>query len=91
MRVEDLLDRIVEDAAWCRGLEAVWERDCLLQPSDEEDSKCQGRMLIESALDFQDVLKERDQIGKNDVLHFHTSLYVVCQSGSFNLELNYKF
>jgi len=91
LRVEDLLDRIVEDAAWCRGLEAVWERDCLLQPSDEEDSKCQGRMLIESALDFQDVLKERDQIGKNDVLHFHTSLYVVCQSGSFNLELNYKF
>jgi hypothetical protein len=67
LRVEDLLDRIVEDAAWCRGLEAVWERDCLLQPTSEEDTNCQGRMLIDSALDFQDILKERDQIGENGV------------------------
>jgi len=87
--VEDLLDRIVEDAAWCRGLEAVWERDCLLQPSDGEDPKCQGRMLVESALDFQDVLKEREQIGRNDERQWRTSLYVVCESGSFSLELNY--
>ena len=70
LRVEDLLDRIVEDAAWCRGLEAMWERDCLLQPSDEEDAKCQGRMLVESALDFQDVLKEKEQIGRYDELQF---------------------
>ena len=68
LRVEDLLDRIVEDAAWCRGLEALWEKDCLLQPSDEEDAKSQGRMLVESALDFQDVLKEREQIGINEKL-----------------------
>jgi len=68
LRVEDLLDRIVEDASWCRGLEAVWERDCLLQPSDEEDAKGQGRMLVESALDFQDVLKEREQIGRIEEL-----------------------
>jgi hypothetical protein len=65
LRVEDMLDRIVEDSAWCRGLEAVWERDCPLQPPEEEDTKCQGRMLVESALDFQDVLKEKDQIGRN--------------------------
>jgi hypothetical protein len=74
LRVEDLLDRIVEDAAWCRGLEAVWDRDCLLQQSDEEDAKCQGRMLVESALDFQDVLKEKEQIGRNDGLQFRPSL-----------------
>ena len=69
-----MLDRIVEDAAWCRGLEAVWETDCLLQPSDEEDAKCQGRMLVESALDFQDVLTEREQIGRTDERQLRTSL-----------------
>jgi len=91
LRVEDLLDRIVEDAAWCRGLEAVWERDCLLQPSDGEDAKCQGTMLVESALDFQDVLKEREQIGRYDELQLRASLWVVCESGGFDLEQNYKF
>jgi hypothetical protein len=68
LRVEDLLDRIAEDVSWCRGLEAVWERDCLLQPSGDEDSKSHGKMLIDSALDFQDVLKEREQIGKEEIV-----------------------
>ena len=75
--MEDLLDRIVDDAAWCRGLDAVWERDCPLQPSDEDDAKGQGRMLVESALDFQDVLKEREQIGRNDELQLRSLLQVV--------------
>jgi hypothetical protein len=61
--VEDLLDRIVEDVSWCRGLEAVWERHCLLQPSSDQATNSHGKMLIDSALDFQDVLKEREQIG----------------------------
>lgn len=81
MRVEDLLDRIAEDAAWCRGLEAVWERDCLLQETGDEDT-CQGRMLIDSALDFQDVLKEREQIGEAGVRHVrHTAREAVSQEG----------
>lgn len=82
--MEDLLDRIVEDAAWCRGVEAVWERDCLLQPCGEEEPNCQGRMLIESALDFQDVLKEREQIGKKVCLcylpHRRLALDVVSET-----------
>jgi hypothetical protein len=64
--VEDLLDRIVEDVSWCRGLEAVWERNCLLQLSSDEATKSHGKMLIDSALDFQDVLKEREQIGRKN-------------------------
>jgi hypothetical protein len=83
LRVEDMLDRIVEDAAWCRGLEAVWERDCPLQPSEEEDSKCQGRMVVESALDFQDVLKEKDQIGRNGGPQLRCSLQAGRESESF--------
>jgi hypothetical protein len=65
LRVEDLLDRIVEDVAWCRGLEAVWERNCQLLPSSGEDTKSHGKMLVDGGLDFQDVLKEREQIGRN--------------------------
>jgi hypothetical protein len=68
LRVEDLLDRIVEDVSWCRGLEAVWERDCLLQTSISEDTRSHSKMLIDSALDFQDVLREREQIGKKESL-----------------------
>jgi hypothetical protein len=62
--VEDLQDRIVEDVSWCRGLEAVWEKNCLLQPTSDEDTKSHGRMLVDSGLDFHDVLKEREQIGR---------------------------
>lgn len=68
LRVEDLLDRIIENVSWCRGLEAVWERDCLLQTSTSEDTKSHSKMLIDSALDFQDVLREREQIGKEESL-----------------------
>lgn len=68
LRVEDLLDRIVEDAAWCRGLEAIWEKDCLIE-APNEDTKSHVKMLIDSALDFQDVLKEKEQIGENFVYY----------------------
>jgi hypothetical protein len=73
LRVEDLLDRIVEDVSWCRGLEAVWEKDCLLYTSVSEDAKSQSRMLVDSALDFQDVLREREQIGKKESLQLVSS------------------
>ncbi|KAJ9585047.1 hypothetical protein L9F63_020602, partial [Diploptera punctata] len=63
LRVEDLLDRIVDDAGWCRGLEAIWEKDCYLEASKEE-AKSPAKMLIDSALDFEDVIKEKEQIAE---------------------------
>nr|CAD7571508.1 unnamed protein product [Timema californicum] len=58
LRVDDLMDRLVEVAQWDRGLEAVWDKEC------REEGETALNPLTDSALDFQDVIKEK-VLGQN--------------------------
>nr|CAD7258561.1 unnamed protein product [Timema shepardi] len=68
LRVDDLMDRLVEVAQWERGLEAVWDKEC------REEGENALNPLTDSALDFQDVIKEK-VLGQNGFTGPNSTLF----------------
>ncbi|KAK7790611.1 hypothetical protein R5R35_008067 [Gryllus longicercus] len=65
LRADDLLGWITDEVRWPRGLPAVWERECP-GPALAEAPHLVSSLLVDSALDLQDVLKEKSLLGEPD-------------------------
>ncbi|XP_067007860.2 AT-rich interactive domain-containing protein 5B [Anabrus simplex] len=66
LRVVDLLDWITEEAHWGRGLEAIWDQECPGAKCNDAATASAAAMLVDSALDFQDVNKEKHNLDTPD-------------------------
>lgn len=65
LRADDLLGWITDTVRWPRGLRAVYERECP-GPALAEAPHLISSLLVDTALDLQDVIKEKNLLGEPD-------------------------